>query len=167
MITGVETTDSGAPGATLRSDVIALERLTQALVGITIQSLGALDETVTVAQFRLLRMLDGFDGAADVALAEALDAPASSVTRLVDKLETAGLVSRGADPRRPGTAALEVTDSGRAVIAAVLARRRLLLETVLNTMAPDQRQHVSDAASRFVLLAGDAVDIGARGPLAL
>src|ERR1700734_3573962 len=80
-----------------RADVAAFELLTQALVGITTQSLDALDGAVTVSQFRLLRTLDGLGRVPSSTLAAALSTAASSVTRLVDKLEAAGFVTRGSD----------------------------------------------------------------------
>jgi len=150
-----------------RADVAAFERLTQALVGITVQSLDALDGAVTVAQFRLLRTLDGLGRVSSTTLATALGTAASSVTRLVDKLEAAGFVQRGADAHSRTIVTLEVTEAGRDVVAAVLARRHALLEQVLDAMGPEERDRAATAAGNFVLLSGDAVAAGARGPVAL
>lgn len=152
-----------------RADVAAFEQLTQALVGITVQSLDALDGTVTVAQFRLLRTLDGLGRVSSTTLATALGTAGSSVTRLADKLEVAGYVVRGADSHSRTIVTLEVTAAGRDVVAAVLARRHALLEQVLDAMSPEARDRAATAAGDFVLLAGDAVAAaaGARGPVAL
>ena len=160
---------AGAPTspAAPRADVAAFERLTQALVGITVQSLDALDGAVTVAQFRLLRTLDGLGRVSCSSLAAALGSAASSVTRLVDKLEAAGFVTRGSDPQSRSIVTVETTEAGREVVAAVLARRRALLEAVLDAMPPAERERAADAAGRFVRLAGDAVSAGAKGPVAL
>jgi DNA-binding MarR family transcriptional regulator len=150
-----------------RADVAAFERLTQALVGITVQSLDALDSAVTVAQFRLLRTLDGLGRVSCSTLATALGSAASSVTRLVDKLETAGLVARGSDPHSRSIVTVETTEAGREVVAAVLARRHALLEEVLDAMTPGERERAADTAGRFVQLAGDAVTAGTKSPVAL
>ena len=150
-----------------RADVAAFERLTQALVGITTQSLDALDGAVTVSQFRLLRTLDGLGRVSSSTLAAALGLAASSVTRLADKLESAGYVARGADAHSRSIVTLEVTEAGRAVVGDVLARRHVLLEAVLDAMTPAEREHAADMAGRFVQLAGDAVAAGAKGPAAL
>jgi DNA-binding MarR family transcriptional regulator len=147
--------------------VAAFERLTQALVGLTAQSLDALDRAVTVSQFRLLRTLDGLGRVSSSTLAAAVGSAASSVTRLVDKLEAAGYVVRGADPHSRSIVTVEVTPAGRDVVTAVLARRRVLLEKVLDAMPPDERERAAAAAGRFVLLAGDAVAAGTKGPVAL
>lgn len=150
-----------------RADVAAFERLTQALVGITAQSLDALDGAVTVSQFRLLRTLDGLGRVPSSTLAAALGTAASSVTRLVDKLAAAGYVARGAAPHSRSIVTVEVTAAGREVVDAVLERRHALLEAVLDTMGEEERAHAASAAEHFALLAGDAVAAGANGPVAL
>jgi DNA-binding MarR family transcriptional regulator len=141
--------------------VAAFERLTQALVGVTAQSLEALDGVVTVSQFRLLRTLDGLGRVSCSALAGALGTAASSVTRLVDRLEGAGYVARGSDAHSRSIVTVEVTAAGRAVVGAVLTRRRELLEAVLDAMSAGEREHAAGAAARFVQLAGDAMAAGA------
>jgi DNA-binding MarR family transcriptional regulator len=147
-----------------RADVAAFELLTQALVGITTQSLDALDGTVTVSQFRLLRTLDGLGRVPSSTLATALQTAASSVTRLVDKLEAAGFVARGSDDSSRSIVTVEVTDAGHAVVADVLTRRHALLQAVLDAMDPAERDHAAIAATRFAQLAGDAIVAGANGP---
>jgi DNA-binding MarR family transcriptional regulator len=150
-----------------RADVAAFELLTQALVGITAQSLDALDGAVTVSQFRLLRTLDGLGRVPSSALATALQTAASSVTRLVDKLEAAGFVARGSDDSSRSIVTVEVTDAGHAIVEHVLRRRHALLQAVLDAMDSAERDHATIAAARFAQLAGDAVLAGANGPGAL
>lgn len=155
------------PPAPARPDVAAFEQLTQALVGVTVQSLDVLGGAVSVPQFRLLRTLDGLGRVSCTALAAALGAAASSVTRLVDRLETAGYAVRGTDPHSRCIVTVETTEAGREVVAAVQERRRELLEAVLDAMTDEERAHAATAAGHFVLLAGDAVNAGAKGPVAL
>jgi DNA-binding MarR family transcriptional regulator len=138
-----------------RADVAAFEQLSQALVTITTQSLDALDGAVTVSQFRLLRTLDGLGRVSSTTLATALGTAPSSVTRLVDKLEAAGFVARGADPQSRAIVTVELTAAGRQVVTTVLARRHSLLEAVLDAMTADQRDQAAEVAARFALLAGD------------
>jgi DNA-binding MarR family transcriptional regulator len=163
----VDHTETKTPLAAPRADVAAFERLTRALVGITVQSLDALGSAVTVPQFRLLRTLDGLGRVSCTTLAAALGTAASSVTRMVDKLEGPGYVARGTDPHSRSIVTVEVTDAGREIVTAVLERRHRLLEEVLDGMSPADRDHAAEAAGRFVLLAGDAVAAGANGPVAL
>lgn len=160
-----ESKSSAKPGP--RADVAALERLSQALVAITTQSLDALDGAVTVSQFRLLRTLDGLGRVSSTTLATALGTAPSSVTRLVDKLEAAGFVARGADAHSRAIVTVELTAAGRQVVTTVLARRHALLEAVLDAMTADQRDQAAQVATRFALLAGDAVAARAKGLAAL
>ena len=146
-----------------RPDVAAFELLTQALVGITTQSLDALDGAVTVSQFRLLRTLDGLGRVPSSTLASALRTAASSVTRLVDRLEAAGFVARGSDANSRSIVTVEVTAAGHAVVSDVLSRRHSLLQAVLDAMDPDEREHTAIAAARFAQLATDAIAAGAIG----
>jgi DNA-binding MarR family transcriptional regulator len=150
-----------------RADVAAFELLTQALVGITAQSLDALDGAVTVSQFHLLRTLDGLGRVPSSTLATALSTAASSVTRLVDKLAAAGFVARGSDAHSRSIVTVEVTEAGHAVVTGVLTRRHALLQAVLDAMDPAERDHAAIAAAHFTQLAGDAVAAGANGPVAL
>lgn len=153
--------------ASPRADVAAFELLTQALVGITAQSLDALDGAVTVSQFRLLRTLDGLGRVPSSTLATALRTAASSVTRLVDKLAAAGFVARGSDANSRSIVTVEVTNAGHAVVTDVLARRHALLQAVLDAMDPAERELAAAVAARFAQLAGDAVAAGANCPGAL
>jgi DNA-binding MarR family transcriptional regulator len=79
------------------SEVADLEMLTRALVGITLQSLEVLGGEVSLPQFRVLLTASTLGRAPSSRLAEAGGIPASSVTRLADRLEAAGLLVRGAD----------------------------------------------------------------------
>ena len=138
-----------------RVDVAAFERLTQALVDITAHSLDALDgHPVTVSQFRLLRALDELGRVPSSTLAAALGTAASSVTRLVDRLEAIGLVARGAAEHSRSIVTVEVTEPGREVVRAVLARRRELLATVLDGLAEAERDEAAATAERLARLAG-------------
>jgi DNA-binding MarR family transcriptional regulator len=157
MVSPTAPTPRGGP----RPDVAAFERLTQALVGITAQSLDALDGAVTVSQFRLLRTLEGLGRVPSSTLAAALGTAASTVTRLVDKLAAAGYVARGTDAHSRSIVTVEVTEAGRAVVDAVLARRHALLAAVLDTMSEQQRDRAASVAEHFALLAGDAAAPGA------
>ena len=160
-------TETKIPLAAPRADVAAFERLTQALVGITVQSLDVLDSSVTVPQFRLLRTLDGLGTVSCTALATALGTAASSVTRMVDKLEGPGYVARGTDPHSRSIVTVEVTRTGREIVTAVLERRHRLIEAVLDEMSPADRDCAAAAAGGFVRLAGEAIAAGAKGPVAL
>jgi DNA-binding MarR family transcriptional regulator len=83
--------------------------MTRALVGLTLHSLEALGGEVTLPQFRLLLIASGPGRAPSSRIAADAVMKPSSVTRLADKLEAAGLLVRGADPRSRSIVTIEVT----------------------------------------------------------
>lgn len=146
-------------------EVAALEMLTRALVGITLQSLQVLGEDVSLPQFRLLLAASELGRVPSSRLAEAAALPASSVTRLADRLEAAGLLVRGADPRSRSIVTIEVTAAGRDLVKRVIDRRHELLAAVLERMPAGERAAVRRAALRFTELSGDAAHLSGAGPL--
>ena len=67
---------------------------------------------MSVPQFRLLVALDGLGRVPSSTLADALGMVASSVTRLVDRLQAAGLVQRGSDDRNRSIVTVEAMSAG-------------------------------------------------------
>lgn len=147
--------------------VAALELMTRALVGLTLHSLRVLDGEVSLPQFRLLLVLSGLGRVPSSRLAAELGMTASSVTRLADRMEAAGLLARGTDPRSRSIVTVEVTEAGVDLVARVVERRHVLLAAVLNRMDPAERQAAARLARRFAELAGDAAALGVTGPLPL
>jgi DNA-binding MarR family transcriptional regulator len=81
-------------GVSDSGEVAELEMLTRALVGITLQTLEVLGGQVSLPQFRLLLAASTLGRAPSSRLAEAAGVPASSVTRLADRLQAGGLLAR-------------------------------------------------------------------------
>lgn len=122
---------------------------------------------VSVPQFRLLLVLYGFGRVPSSRLAAGLGMTASSVTRLADRMEAAGLLVRGADPRSRSIVTLEVTAAGVDLVARVVERRHVLLAALLDQMDPGEREAAARLARRVSELAGDAAALSATGPLPL
>jgi DNA-binding MarR family transcriptional regulator len=158
---------TGAAEVVDGAEVAELEMLTRALVGITLESLEVLGGEVTLPQFRLLLAASTLGRAPSARLAEAAGVPASSVTRLADRLVAAGLLARGGDARSRSIVTVEITAAGRALAARVVARRHELLAAVLERMAPDERAAVARAAALFTALSAGAAERGGSGPLPL
>lgn len=148
-----------------RSEFAAFELLTRALMGITARSLQALDGSVSVSQFRLLRTLNALGRVPCTVLAAELGTAASSVTRLAARLTASGLVLRGRHPRKRSVVMLEVTDGGREVVTAVLERRRQLLAAVLDAMDPAERARAAAVAARFAHVALESAGITPGDPV--
>jgi DNA-binding MarR family transcriptional regulator len=149
------------------TEVAALELMTRALVGITLRSLEVLGDEVSLPQFRLLLILSGLGRVPSSRLAAELKMPASSVTRLGDKLAAAGLLVRGTEPSSRSIVTVEVTPAGLDLVARVVAARHELLSGVLGRMAPDERSAAAQGARRFADLAADAAAFSVTGPLPL
>ena len=160
-----EFADTGAGGQA--GEVVALELMTRTLVGITLHSLEVLGGQVTLPQFRLLLIAAGLGRVPSSRIAaEAMMKP-SSVTRLADKLEAAGLLERGTDARNRSIVTIEVTKAGLGLVSRVVERRHELLSAVLGRMEIEDREAAARIARRFAGLAGDAASFSATGPLPL
>lgn len=156
------------PGAVVDGGEVAqLEMLTRSLIGITLQGLEVLGDAVSLPQFRLLLAASALGRAPSSRLAEATGVPASSVTRLADRLVAHGLLARGTDARSRSIVTIEITGAGRELVDRVVERRHELLAAVLARMAPQERTAVATAAARFTALAADAAALGGTGPLPL
>lgn len=150
-----------------RSDVAAFELLTRALIGIALEGLEVAGGHVSLPQFRLLLTLDGLGPVPSSKLAAQLRLAPSAVTRMVDRLQDAGLVQRGTDPRSRSIVTVEPTAAGRRLIDAVLSHRHELLGAVLDRMTPADHAAAVRAARQFAGLSGDAIAVGESGPVPL
>jgi DNA-binding MarR family transcriptional regulator len=141
--------DCHVQGSAVGDDVIALELLTRTLVGVALESLDVLGGRVSLAQFRLLLRLDELGKVPSSRLAAALGLGASSVTRMVDRLQAADLVVRGGDPGHRGVVTVELTPEARQLVATVVRHRHRLLATLLNDLTVDERAAVVRAAGHL------------------
>jgi DNA-binding MarR family transcriptional regulator len=107
-------------------DVItdALLTASRLLMAISARSVGQVDETITIAQFRTLVILSNRGPVNLATLAGLLGVQPSATGRMVDRLVAAGLIDRLPHPtsRRELLAAL--TPRGRDVVYQVTAHRR-------------------------------------------
>jgi DNA-binding MarR family transcriptional regulator len=148
-------------------DVAAVELMTRVMVGLTMRSAEVLGGEASLPQFRVLLVLSGLGRVPSSRLAAEMGIAASSITRLADKLEAAGLLTRGTDPRSRSVVTLEVTPAGVQLVGRVIARRQELLAEVLGRMTPNERAEVGRVARRFADLAGDAATMATASPLPL
>lgn len=145
------------PGA---ADV--LQAATRVLAGVALRSLEALDSAVTLPQFRLLAVLADLGRAPSGQTARALGLDRSTVTRLADRMVAAGHVARGSDPQHRGMVTLELTASGRELVATADAWRRRELATILARLAPTDQEAVIGALGLLVDAAGEDYGITGR-----
>jgi DNA-binding MarR family transcriptional regulator len=117
-VSGAGGTGAAEAAVTGGGEAAELEILTRALIGINLESLEVPGGQVSLPQFRLLLAASRLGRAPSSRLAEAAGVPASSVTRLADRLEAAGLLARGGDARSPSIVTIEGTAAGRARVVA-------------------------------------------------
>ena len=90
----------------------------RALVGVAARSLGAVEDEVTLPQFRALVVLASSErNLGD--LAEALDVHPSSATRLCTRLEAKGLLTRRPSAQSRRELVVSLTPAGRGLVDAV------------------------------------------------
>jgi len=142
------------------SDLVELSRL---LVSVAYRSLGVLDEPILLPQFRALALLAERGPCTVGGLAEALDANASTVTRLCDKLVTAGWITRQNRPENRREVEVALTPSGSALVHQVLSARAAELERILARLPKASRRALAALLPEFLDAADQTVPESREG----
>jgi DNA-binding MarR family transcriptional regulator len=119
------------------------------LVAVSARSIGAVDESITIPQFRLLVVLDTRGPLKLTTLAEYLVVNPSTVTRMVDRLVAADLVTREANPASRRELVVSLSEAGAAVVRAVTQRRRAEITRIVGRMPPSARRGLVRALTAF------------------
>ncbi|GBP99453.1 transcriptional regulator [Streptomyces spongiicola] len=119
------------------------------LVAVSARSLAAVEDRVTLPQFRLLVVLSTRGPAKLVVLAERLGVNPSTAMRMIDRLITAGLADRQTNPENRRETVLRLTPEGRALVEDVTDRRRREIATIVERMAGEQRAALVGALTAF------------------
>jgi DNA-binding MarR family transcriptional regulator len=138
-------------------DVItdALLTASRVLVAISARSIGQVDETITIPQFRTLVILSNRGPVNLATLASLLGVQPSATGRMVDRLVAAGLIDRLPHPtsRRELLAAL--TKRGRDVVRQVTALRRAEIAAIVEKMPQPERHGLVRALTAFTATGGE------------
>ena len=144
-----------------------LQAATRVLAGVALRSLDILDSAVTLPQFRLLAVLAGPEPVPSGQAAKTLGLDPSTVTRLADRMVSAGHVTRGTSPQHRGVVTLELTASGRDLVATADAWRRHELARIMARLAAPEQAAVTGALELLVAAAGEDYGITASRPVPL
>jgi DNA-binding MarR family transcriptional regulator len=144
-----------------------LQAATRVLAGVALRSLDVLDSAVTLPQFRLLAVLADLGPVPSGQAARTLGLDPSTITRLADRMVAAGHVRRGGSPEHRGMVTLELTASGRDLVAAADAWRRQELGRIMAQLTPRQQETVTASLQLLVSAAGDDYGITASRPVFL
>lgn len=144
------------PGVDPAVDPIEVDAVTDAvltasrvLVGISARSLAAVEDAITVPQFRLLVVLRTRGALKHSALADHLGVTPSTASRMVDRLVAGGAVRRLANPRSRREVVVELTPTGARVVDQVTARRRREIAAVVARMPRGARSGLVTALTAF------------------
>lgn len=132
-------------------DVVTRSVLTASrlLVGVSARSLAAVEERVTLPQFRMLVVLSTRGATKLVTLADLLQVAPSTAMRMVDRLIAAGLADRQSNPGNRRETLLQLTEEGRRTVADVTARRRAAIAEIVERLTPTQRLALIEALAVF------------------
>lgn len=125
------------------------------LVAVSAKSIAAVDESITIPQFRVLVVLDTRGPLKLTAIAEHLAVNPSTATRTVDRLVTAGLVNREASPTSRRELVVSLTGEGQAVVRAVTQRRRSEITRIVSRMPVTSRRGLVRALRAFTEAGGE------------
>jgi DNA-binding MarR family transcriptional regulator len=146
-----------------------VEAAAEALVGIWAHVAESLDVRVSPTQLRALTAVGRYGELNLSQLAEALGALPSSASRLCDRLEAAGLLTRDTGRASRRAVSLRLTPDGEALLEQAKTSRQEQIAAVLGSMSPEARADLSQGLTAFQQAAEpeglpDVPSDSARGP---
>ena len=124
------------------------------LVAVSVRSLAAAPQRVTLPQFRLLVLLG--DGETKlVTLAGHLAVNPSTALRMAGRLAGRGFVSRRVNPDSRREVLLRLTAAGQQIVDEVAARRRAEIAAIITRMPVRHRAGLVEALGAFAAAGGE------------
>lgn len=149
-------TPSKAAGPAVQSDdehvddlVTAVLTASRVLVSVAARSLETVRNAVTLTQFRTLVVLHSRRGTNLNGLAAEVGVTASTAVRMVDRLVTAGYVTRRDNPDNRREVQLALTASGRRLVERVTEARRREIARIVADMPTGRRGELVAALTAF------------------
>ncbi|WP_235921193.1 MarR family winged helix-turn-helix transcriptional regulator [Lentzea tibetensis] len=125
------------------------------LVAVSVRSIAAVEDTITLPQFRLLVVLEGRGSMKLTALADHLGVNPSTATRMVDRLVAADMVERQPNPESRREVVIELTAEGLRVVRGVFRRRRAEISRIVARMPESKRRGLVNALVAFTEAGGE------------
>jgi DNA-binding MarR family transcriptional regulator len=147
-----------AAGSDVDAVTDAVLTASRLLMSVSARSIAAVDDTITIPQFRLLVVLHGRGPVKLTAVAEALAVNPSTATRMVERLVATGLVSRDPHPTSRRELVVDLTERGHRAVRRVMRRRRGEISRIVAQMTPTARRNLVRALSAFAAAGGAASD---------
>lgn len=127
----------------------------QVLVGVTAQSVSAVEDVVTLPQLRVLVLVSSRGPLNLNAVAQAMGVHPSNATRACDRLVNAGLLDRRDSASDRRNVSLDLTPAGRELVQTTVAHRRDAIAQVLQRMPESRRRALLPALRSFAAAAGE------------
>jgi DNA-binding MarR family transcriptional regulator len=127
----------------------ALLTASRLLVAVSARSLAAVEESLTLPQFRMLVALHTRGALSLSALAAELDVQPSTAMRMIDRLVAVDMVERGTVPNDRRTTLISLTDSGRRTVTEATERRRKEIARIVEAMPAVRRRELLKALHAF------------------
>lgn len=143
------------PPQKIPPDVEAVMLAARVLIGVSAQSVAAVEDLVTLPQLRVLVMVSSRGSLNLGAVAAGLGVHPSNATRAVDRLVVAGMLSRKDDPTDRRNLVLELTPEGRALVERVMSERRAAVAQILARMPASRRRALVPVLRAFAAAGGE------------
>jgi DNA-binding MarR family transcriptional regulator len=149
------TENATATGESLDVITDALLTASRLLVAISARSIGQVDDSITIPQFRTLVILSNRGSINLATLASLLGVQPSATGRMVDRLVSAGLIDRLPHPTSRRELLATLTKRGREVVRRVTEHRRAEIAGIVAKMPPDDRIGLVRALTAFTAAGGE------------
>lgn len=136
----------------LADAVLTASRL---LVSISIRSIAAVEDVVTVAQFRMLVILDTRGSLNLASLADHLGVNPSTANRMVNRLVATDMVVREASPLSRREILIRLTSAGERLVREVTDLRRADISRIVARMPANTRERLVEALTAFAVAGGE------------
>ncbi|HEX3588375.1 MAG TPA: MarR family transcriptional regulator [Pseudonocardiaceae bacterium] len=124
------------------------------LVAVSARSIAAVDDSITIPQFRMLVVLNALGPMKPSAVAEILHVNPSNATRMVDRLVLTNMVERHANPTIRREMVLSLTTTGAKVVTDITQQRHREIADIVGRMPEWQRKYLVDTLDAFNIAGG-------------
>lgn len=135
--------------------VTAVLTASRVLLALSARSLGAVADTLTLPQFRMLVVLDSRGPMSLSRLADHLAVNPSTAMRMVDRLTVAGMLARESSPHNRREVRLVLTAEGVRTVAEATERRREEIARTVAAMPAESRSGLIQALHAFAEAGGE------------
>lgn len=133
---------------------------TRMLVGIAARSLAAVEDRVTLPQFRMLVVLAWHGETKLVTLADVLNVNSSTAMRMAGRLAAAELIVREVNPDNRRESLIRLTGEGQRIVDEVTSRRRQEIGMIVSRLSPEQCRALVEAMNAFNEAGGEPSENG-------